>query len=255
MTIEEIKSSGLLELYVLGRLGPNETQLVEDGLSKSIELRAEVVEIERALEIYAQAHGVDPSPGLKDKILKEISGSTKTPPTKPTPPKSGNSWLPGLLALSALALALGMWWQNNQLKESQRQFEAYQVTCDSVNAVNQAQIALLNEITDRNNDMIAVTATEKYPETDLYFYHNPVNQRNFIKVKNLPPITANQSYQLWSLKGSQAPIPLDVFQAGGALFIPVRHEANTNTYAITIENRGGAQSPNLANLIGTFTIS
>jgi anti-sigma-K factor RskA len=255
MTIEEIRSSGLLELYVLGRLGPVDTQLVEDGLSRSSELRAEVIEIEKAFEFYAQAHGVDPDPGLKDKILKDITGNSSPNTTPPASPKSGNPWLTGLLGLSALILVYGFWRQSNRLKDAVAEFDQYRIVCDSTEAAKDAQIEFLNLLNDRNTDIIRVTPTEKYPETDLYFYHNPVNQRNFIKVKNLPDITPNQSYQLWSLKSNQAPIPLDVFQSGGALFIPVSNEANTNTFAITIENLGGAQSPNLANLIGTFTVS
>ena len=255
MNIEEIRSSGMLELYVLGRLDPADTKLIDDALEKSQELRVELAEIEKALELYAKAFAVMPSPELKDKILKEVGGQSSPKPELDKTKPSRNKWLAGLLTLAALALAFALWNQSQKLNKTQSDFDQYRAACDSAQTNASNQIALLNELNDRNNSIIQVAATEGFPETNLYFHHNPVSQRNFIQVKNLPDINTNQSYQLWSLKANQAPIPLDVFQQDGQLIIPVRHEANTSTYAITIENRGGAQAPNLTNLIGTFTIS
>ena len=256
MNLEEIRSSGMLELYVLGRLDPADTKLVEDAMVTSQDLRFEIAEIEKVLEYYAVAHGVNPSPGLKDKLLQDISGSKVSQPQPDPSTKTGsNNWLLGLLGLAALALAFGYWNQSKKLSQLQNNIDAFRISCDSIQDVSQSQVALLNQLNDPNNDIIQVTPTEKFPETNLYFHHNPVSRQNFIQVKNLPAINNNQSYQLWSLKGNQAPIPLDVFRADGQLIIPVRHENSTNTYAITIENRDGAQSPDLSNLIGTFSVS
>jgi len=260
MDVNEIKSSGLLELYVLGRLDPADTKTVEDALVSSAALREEVQEISRAFESYARVHGVMPNPQVKADLLKKLGFNS----SGPKPAKgSGPSWLSGLLGVAALALAIGLWWQNSQMNDLREARERDQIACDSLLSVanadldaSQNQIAVLNQINNPNNEIVPVSATDRFPETDLFFHHNPVNQRNFIQVRNLPPISADQSYQLWSLKGNQAPIPMDVFRADdGSLIIPVRFEANTNTYAITIEQLQGAQAPNLENLIGTFSIS
>ncbi|MGB0838879.1 MAG: anti-sigma factor, partial [Chitinophagales bacterium] len=106
-----------------------------------------------------------------------------------------------------------------------------------------------------NNDIIVVSATEKYPATSIYFHHNPVDKKNYIQLQNLPEIdNTKQSFQLWSIKGDNAPTPLDVFQKDGTAIVEVKHVEETNVYAITIENKGGATTPNLADLIGTFAI-
>lgn len=47
---------------------------------------------------------------------------------------------------------------------------------------------------------------------------------------------------------------MDVFEFDGSQFIEVDFEENTNAYAITIEEKGGAQSPNLDMLIGVFSV-
>ncbi len=256
MDMKQLISSGLLELYVLGRLDPQDTKLVEDAMSSHIEVRQEIQDIERAFEAYARIHGVIPSDGLKSDILKALRNNM---PEKPIPPGASSGkfpWLATLLSIIALALALGWFQQNQKIQDLRDQNIRDQIICDSITQAQQNQISLLNQINDVNNDIIPVTPTEKYPATDLYFHHNPVSQTNYIQVKNLPAINANQSYQLWSLKADQAPIPMDVFRAeDGSIMIPVGFEINTNTYAITIEQLGGASSPNLADLIGTFTIS
>ena len=101
-----------------------------------------------------------------------------------------------------------------------------------------ARIDLLEQLTQEGVEIVHMTGTDKYPQTNLYFYHNPETQRNFIQVQELPAITASQSYQLWSLKTDLAPIPLDVFQGTDDL-IEVRYEGDSQSYAITIEPFGG----------------
>ena len=53
MDIEEIKASGLLELYVMDQLSPADKVEVEGYLRTYPELRKELREIERSLEIFA----------------------------------------------------------------------------------------------------------------------------------------------------------------------------------------------------------
>ena len=72
--------------------------------------------------------------------------------------------------------------------------------------------------------------------------------------RSLPAIASNESYQLWSMKPDQAPIPLTVFQGDEGVFIPVDYEENTGTYAITVESFGGVESPTLENLVATVGV-
>jgi hypothetical protein len=69
----EIISSGLLELYALGLASPQETIEVEEWVSQYPEIKQEIEAIEMTLESYAQAHAIDPSPLVKEKILLQIS--------------------------------------------------------------------------------------------------------------------------------------------------------------------------------------
>jgi anti-sigma-K factor RskA len=270
MTINEIRDSGLLELYVLGALSGSELAQVEAALIQYPELKADINNIERTLQSYATAHAIQPNPLLKNKILEEarktpsdpnLSNSQAGNTTTKNPPPTGNSgfnFLKGLLAiLSMLCVFLAYnWFNSNQEKQqlenrNQRDLEV----CDSIREASTKQYALYQDLTNPNNKIISNAPIPKYPETEIYFYHNPVDKKNYLQLSSLPPIDNNtQSYQLWSIKGTDPPRPLDVFQSDGDKVIPVQHIDGTQVYAITIERKGGVQSPTLDDLIGTFAI-
>jgi len=56
MSIDELKSSGLLELYVIGDVTESEKIIVNKAIADFPSLKQEVSEIEKALEAYAQYH-------------------------------------------------------------------------------------------------------------------------------------------------------------------------------------------------------
>ena len=261
MTINEIKDSGLLELYILGLLEGEELLKVEQALIQYPELKRELKEIEQALQGYAQANGITPNPSLKGKILKNITDSTsssETPPSSEDTKKSTSTLNWGLIILLTLLTAIfGYLWyqatQNNKAVEDRYKLQIAE--CDSIQQANEIRQLAYESITGPNVELVAVTATPKYPETQLYFYHNPVAKKNFIKLNNLPAIDqTTQSYQLWSIKGDNPPTPLDVFQGQGTDLLEVKHIDATEVYAITIEAKGGKDTPDLDNLIGTFSI-
>lgn len=242
MTYDDILNSGLLELYVLGDVTASEKEAVEKALKEFPQLKKELMEIEKAFEVYAQSRGVVPDPNLADRISRRLGGS------------NGNS----LLLISGLAIVmagLAYWFfsQNRQSSLEIQELRQEVIDCEEREETSQLRMALLDGISDPDNRILDIAATPKYPETQIYFYLNDTDQRNYLQFKNLPEITADQSYQLWSLKADVDPIPLDVFEGGEAV-IPVQYVDGTATYAITIEPRGGRQSPTLENLVGTFSV-
>ena len=257
MTLKEIRDSGLLELYAIGTADAEEQSLVEQALTDHPELLNDLKQISDTLLGYASAHSIEPGQGLKDNILKEVGGVKKEKSEKELP-KSNKIWpgLAGILALLCLWLGYLMNQQQNTSNTLRTQYNILVHQCDSVRQERDIQYASLESLTDPDNEILIVTATPKYSSTLLYLYHNDTDQINFIQIKNLPPIdNVNQSFQLWSLKGSDAPIPLDVFQSNGNDLVEVSHVLDTDVYAITIEPKGGSQSPTLDDLIGTFSVS
>lgn len=65
MSVDQILTSGLLELYVIGDLTPSETLIVEQAMDASEEVRNEILEIEETLEAYALQNAVAVDPTVK----------------------------------------------------------------------------------------------------------------------------------------------------------------------------------------------
>lgn len=256
MTIDEIRESGMLELYALGQLSAREQEVVMQYLASYPALKKDLEEIERSLEKYAHAAGIKAPDTVKERILSEISDTAVRSGETPSPSRSlGWRIAAGIFAIVALGLLSLIIQKDRALREIKLRLTTVIDSCDQQNKQYLAENETLRQLTLQANEILHMTGTEKYPETDLYFYHNPVSKRNFIQVRNLPSINENQSYQLWSLKPDSAPIPLDVFQSPASPIIEVRHVDASQSYAITIEPRGGRQTPTLEDLIGIVQVS
>ena len=73
--MEDIKAyieSGILELYVLGDVSPDEKLQVEEMASKHPAVKAELDEIERSMELYAAENAIEPAEHLRDRILNSL---------------------------------------------------------------------------------------------------------------------------------------------------------------------------------------
>ncbi len=258
MNVNEIRASGLLELYVVGQCSLVERETVEEALKSFPELKNDLYQIGAALENYARLNSVMPSDGLKEKILEEVRGSKGTPPESSRNVEnrsaSGFQWLCAILGLAVLALGYLLFIAEANRTKIEEEFDLLKVQCDSTQQASDLQFAQLNKLQDQNNEILPITSTDKYAASELYLIYNLQSQQNFVQVKSLPNISDQQSFQLWSLKDGQTPIPLTVFQGDEGFFIPVAFEEDTTTYAITIEPRGGRETPTLENLIGTVNV-
>ncbi len=256
MDLREIRESGLLESYVLGELSQADFLVVENAVKEHPELSKDLFEIEEALNVYAQMHAISPPPGLKSKIMTE-TGAGNVATKAPKSQKEGGSFWPWVSTILAALIFAAIIWGNHLKTELESLQEEFLVLKDSCDAQTQEQDVVMRqyqEMVSAESTVAELQATEKYPGTSIYLYSNAETSSNYLQLRNLPPITAQQSYQLWSLKGNQAPIPLDVFDSQNQI-VKVAFEAGTNTYAITIEKKGGSQTPDLDNLIGTIPVT
>lgn len=251
----EIIDSGLLELYAIGALGDEDRLVVEQALKDYPELRNELREIENALYKYAQLNQLTAPASVRQAVMDSVqaqSGSDATDSVKNMGRRI--NWGMWIAAALFLGIIFQYWNSDRKWNELSEDRQAIAERCDSTQSALRERLNQLELLLSENNRIIPVDPTEKYPGTKLYFHLNDSDQRNFIQVQNLPALADNQSFQLWSLKSDQDPIPLDVFRAGDSVIIPVQFVEASNAYAITIEPEGGSQVPNLEELIGVFSI-
>lgn len=255
LDIGELRNSGLLELYVIGVLDQHEERQVEELVQSDPELKEELRAIERALEKYSRANSIKPPVQVKDQLMSEIANKENQKVIPISRSKNLFYWkvAAGIFLVAATVLLtqiVGLNKENESLKLALTQSETEIANLSKASQQQKEKFELLH---DAESKLVALQSTEGFSQSEIYLYSNPGVKKNFLELKNLPPITADQSYQLWSLKPGVDPIPLDVFQ-GDAALIEVAFEEGTSTYAITIEPLGGRQTPTLENLIGTFGI-
>lgn len=260
MNFNEILESGLLELYVLGNLSGDELNEVERYIQKFPQLKSEILEIEKALYRYDNLYKTEAPSGSLDKILSQIPESdlpTQQGPKQDNLTNHSSKWR-RLSAILTGLLLLSLFFFYSNHKNAQNKYNEQNkilVECENENEELRRKEESYTAILEYDSRKIAIAATEKYPETALIIHSNPVRKKNYLQISNLPALNENQSYQLWSLKGeNDPPTPLDVFENQIEGLIQVSYIEGTNAYAITIEPKGGKQSPTLENLIGVFSI-
>jgi len=281
--VENIKAyieSGILELYVMGDLNAQEVKDVEDMIAKYPELRAELEEVERALEFYARQNAVTPSSGLKDKILNSIEENTEvrqTPADKITEtdepqvlplyqaPSSGSKVRTLQFALAAcigllIVSVVALYSAHSQLGEAKDQIAGLsQQNQKYTNAVNFMQKS--NDELQKVVDMaespdwakVQLAGVGKSPDAQMTVYWNKKDQDVMLvssKMK-LPEHDADHQYQLWAIVNGK-PVDLGVFDGktdSSALLLRMKEVSAAQAFAVTLEKRGGNPTPTMEQMV------
>ncbi|WP_157975894.1 anti-sigma factor domain-containing protein [Lewinella sp. IMCC34191] len=256
-------NSGVLELYVLDRLSPDERRRVEAYAADHPEVRAEIEQIEYDLEQYAilQGQSTPPPPAVLSNLLNEIqpppASASPAVSNAPTPPaeRSTSPVVWGLLIALALALAglLYYFFQHQQradeLDQLNSRFSTLQEDCEQIATnyqADQEQLALLTNIDTRG---VVLAGTPNAPDSRALVFYNATQGTVLFTAANLPAPPAGRQYQLWAIN-ENGPQDLGVLDRDltredllNVPFVP-----NTQAFAITLEVEGGQPAPNLDQL-------
>jgi anti-sigma-K factor RskA len=258
-------NSGILELYVLDRLAPDERRQVELYAEQYPEVRQEISDIELALEEYALLQGsqTPPAPRVLEAVLATLP--TQTTATKPTttpkttapPPTSGTPnialWVLALLLALALAGLVYFMLQSQQkdadVSELQDRFSILEQECDLIrqrSQQNEQQVAILSDV---NTQDILLAGSENAPDSRAVVFYNPSTAEVLFSAANLPAPPAGKQYQLWAIN-DDGPQDLGVLDRNldSNRLLDVPFVPNTNAFAITLEDEGGKAAPDLTQL-------
>jgi anti-sigma-K factor RskA len=271
--VEDVKAyieSGILELYVLGDVSPAEKQQVEAMAQKHPAIKAELEEMEKALQQYAQANAVEPSANQRDKILNSLVTNLADDSTfnskneaiadnvvaMPAPRvinfyKYAFAASVALLAVSLVAL-FNVY---NQLQRSDQQLVV-------MNAQNQHISKTVNYM----NDELGVYRDTAYKVLKLKGPKNmgmtlawsPAKKKVMIDMNamHLPENDKMHQYQLWAMVNKK-PVDLGVFDKSGTDTLTMKQMksvALASAFAVTLEPRGGSVNPTMSEMmvIGQF---
>jgi anti-sigma-K factor RskA len=269
MNFKEIIESGLIELYAMNALSAAEVAQVEAWAAEFPEVRAEIEEAQAALELYAQAHAMEPPADMKAKIManfeadygdksqkKETEKPIDTPKNAPLSISGENTGtamtfgktLPWTIAIISLIAAISSFWQskNTASQLSDCQAESVQLAKKQEVIVGlEGKINILRSVNTKSIDLRTATNPSLPKDLLVKVFWNAKDKATLLSIQNLPPPGKGKQYQLWAIAGKDAPIDAGLIDYDMSLIQPMKNFEKVNVFAITLENEGGSLVPSL----------
>lgn len=275
--MEDIKAyieTGILELYVLGDVTPNEKLQVEEMAQKHPAVKAELDEIERSMELYARENAINPSDSLRNRVLgstltnfgddnnftaaphHEENNSYETEEDVITlPARKENSFYKYAFAASlALLIASTIALVNvyNKLQQSNGQLVAMQLQNQQFASKVNLMDRELSIFHDPSFKLLKLQGTTKTPASAVTIAFSPAKKKVMIDMGNvkLPQNDKDHQYQLWAMVGGK-PVDLGVFDASAdsTHMKEMKSIALADAFAVTLEPRGGSVNPTMDQMV------
>jgi anti-sigma-K factor RskA len=251
LQVQDIISSGLLELYAANLTSATENEQVQAWIKQYPEVAAELKTIEQYLEGYAQNNAVAPGKNVKEKIFAEINIAgnrdvNNISSTKIIPVKSYWKWV----AAASVALLMGsailnrVYYgkytaANNNLKETQQLLAQEQQKSNEIK----------NDLAVVQNPYsvpVSLKGTEATPNAIAKIFWMTNTGEVMVDASNLPDAPAGKQYQFWAIVDG---VPVD-----GGLIITndkglkfrmqkMKTFGKAQAFAISLEKTGGNPTP------------
>ena len=256
MNIKEYISSGILEQYLLGELTAAEEKEVEVLMTRYPEIRQEYFTLADTFEKMSLQTAQEPPSELKDRIMNEIGGipPVKSPPSDRFVKPSNNLVLAlGIASLVGLLIATIFAATCIQSKKSlNEQITGFNAEIDRLESDNQQLTDRLDQLSQDLQIMgspeynqVNLNALPIAPQAYARVFWNQQTQDIFLKADHLPAPEASKQYQLWAIVNNN-PVSIGVFDIpADSSLIRMTGAANASAFAVTLEARGGVQSPTL----------
>ena len=275
--MEDVKAyieSGILELFVLGDVTPEERAQVAAMAQKHPAIKAELEQIERSLQLYAEENAVEPPENLRNRVLNSLvvnlgddstfssAKSVADAEVKVIPisrARSNNFFKYAFAACLALLLVsivslISVYYKlqqsNNLVASLQSQNQRF---------ANETKL-MGTELTvyrDPSFKTLKLQGTKKSPSSALTVAWRPANKKVMIDMSdaNMPANDNDHQYQLWALVAGK-PVDLGVFDADTTSkgMKEMKSTASADAFAVTLERRGGSPTPTMDEMmvIGKF---
>jgi len=259
LELQDIISSGLLELYAAGIATPKEVEQVENWVKQYPEVAAELNAIERGLENYAQANAIVPGATVKNKIFDAIktapaakennnipaNGKT-TVEAKIVPLKNYWKWA----AAASIALLIGSVAMNmvyyNKYDTASKDLKNTQQQLAQTSQKNTEIEGDLNIVHNPNSVPVSLNGQPTAPGAAAKIFWMKNTGQVMVDASNLPDAPAGKQYQFWAI--------VDGVPVSGGLIItndkgtkfrmqPMKAFGRAEAFAISLEKEGGSVAP------------
>jgi anti-sigma-K factor RskA len=253
--INEIVESGLLELYVLALTSDDERKQVEEWRKQYPDVNTELAKIEETVASYVKQFDKSPPAELKDKILKELGLNKESIPYRSNMKATWTKYaMVASVALLVGSAVLNMFfynkWQSSQHQVALLESEKQGILAD--NDLQKANFQTLSSELDilksPSLKVVALNSVKDGVEARATVYWDTEKEEVFININNLPDAPSDKQYQLWALVDGK-PIDAGVMELGLDSLQKLKSINKAQTFAITLEQKGGAEQPTLEQLI------
>ena len=253
MDIQDIISSGLLELYAAGLTSNEESAQVQAWVKQYPEVAAELKAIELGLENYAQANAVAPAAGVKDKLFAQINTSVTSANgndfAKPAPVVAIKNYWKWAVAASVILL----------IGSAAMNFIYFNKFTTANNNLQQAQQKLSladQQMTDMSKDMevvhsphsmpVSLKGQEVMPDATAKIFWMQNTKEVMVDASNLPDAPSGMQYQFWAIvDGKPVDGGLIITNDKGKKFRMQKMKSfgRAEFFAISLEKEGGSPAP------------
>ncbi len=266
--------SGILELYAMGDLTAAERVEVEAMAKNYPTVAAELSRIENSFINFATKFAVEPSTQVKESFFNQIGFdnniennsninliNNQAKEIQVYPQKTINFYKYSfaasftLLVISVAALVL----LYNNLQQSK--FQIAQLQSNNQNFANRVNY-LQNQVSINENTIglftnpdiktVKLAGTTNSPKSKMIVMWNAKEQKVMIDLQtmDMPLTDTKHQYQLWALVNGK-PVDLGVFDASGKItgVQQMKNIAAAQTFAVTLEPRGGSINPTMEQLL------
>lgn len=249
MNIKEYISTGILEAYALGEVSSAERLEVERNLTQYPELREELEAIEKTMEAFIRKASVVPDPAVKAKIMGQVEATEAKTIVMP----STSMWRYATAASVAIALLTSYMayhyydkWAETSFALSDLIAQNQQIAQD-YNVVNEKLDKIQNDFSIIENTSftkVVMRGTENSPQAMASVYWNADTKEVYISIQNLKALSQANQYQLWAIVDGK-PVDAGLFDWDIDGLIKMKSISGAAAFAVTIEPKGGKESPTI----------
>ncbi|AWH85882.1 anti-sigma factor [Flavobacterium album] len=254
MNTREYIDSGILELYVFGRLSDEENDEVHQMAESSQEVRDEIISIEKAVinlsysvAPYLSAENYEK---IRQQLIEKHSGVVEMKPKRGMSPWLG--WA------AAVILMFGLGYQYYQYNEVTKEVQAvtkergkFEQMVASLQVKNNESEKALSVIRDKFSKVVTLEGQAAAPEAYAKVYVNPNKKEIYVDIAGLPAAPEGKVYQVWALKlDPLTPTSIGVLDNASKTngILQVENFDEADAFGITLEPAGGSASPTMEQL-------
>ena len=251
--LDDIINSGILESYVLGSSSQEETQRVELLKDEHPEIVDEIAKIELGLEKMIQAQSITAPLHVEYAIFdatvgREQGSAIDNVDDAIASKRLMHSMSPMFLVLAILGGLAAIYFYQSNIKSEQKvellntEVFAIQENCDNI--IRSFEFLLLPE-----TRKILLQGTDVNPEAEAVVWYNEEKDEVLFSGLGLPDLQDEFSFQLWAIIDG-VPSDMGVVEwTPDQKILNVKFRGKPQAFAITVEPKGGSETPTLDQLI------